>query len=211
MELSVREVGEHLGVSHQRVHAMLKSGALRGRKAAGRWFIDDSQLVPLRRVSRPLSQRIAWAAIVGPTEASWLSQPEASRLRGRLHRLPQQPNAPQVLASWLAARAVSHDLFAPEPDALMSDPRLVRAGISDPRSGLSTGKDWEFYAQPGTLADVAADHLLVESPTGAVRIREAPMRVTNPIPLLLLAADLADRGGSREVRRAAELIREASL
>ena len=63
-------------------------------------------------------------------------------------------------------------------------------------------------AQPGTLPRVQRRHLLVEDPKGQVILREAAVRLDAPVPLLLLAADLADRGGPRELRRAAELIEE---
>jgi len=84
----------------------------------------------------------------------------------------------------------------------------VPSGISDPRSGVSGGHGSEFYAQPGTLQQVMRRHLLVEDPAGQVRLREAPVSLDAPVPLLLIAADLAERGGPREMRRAVELLEE---
>lgn len=208
MELSTTEMAERLGVSTQRVYAMLRTGELQGRRVGEAWILDEAQLLKPRKLGRPMSARTAWAAILGVNDAAQLSQPDRSKLRRRLIRLHDNPNAPQLLSTWLAARAEPVNVSAPEPDALYTDPDLVPSGISDPRSGMSGGHGSEFYAQPGTLQQVMRRHLLVEDPGGQVRLRQAPVPLEAPVPLLLLAADLADRGLPREMRRAAELIGE---
>jgi len=228
MELPVSEVADRLDVSVQRVRAMLRDGELHGRRVAGSWLVDEAQLLKPRKLGRPMSSRNAWAAILalphagsqGPKPAvdlTWsqvavlvdaLSQPDKSKLRARLNRLPGNPDAPRLLSSWLAARAQPVKVSSPEPDALYADPDLVPSGISDPRSEMSGGRGAEFYAQPGTLQRVLRRHLLIEDPNGQVLLREAPVHLDAPVPLLLLAADLADRGGPREIRRAADLIDE---
>ncbi|MCE1175415.1 MAG: hypothetical protein LWW77_12550, partial [Propionibacteriales bacterium] len=98
---------------------------------------------------------------------------------------------------------------APRPAGLWDDPDLVPSGISDPRSQMSGGDALEFYAQPGTLEHVMDRHLLVDDPSGQIRLREAPVHLESPVSLLLLVADLVDRGGPRELRRAEDLIAEA--
>lgn len=208
MELSASEMADRLGVSIQRVHALLRAGELHGRQVSRVWLFDEAQLLKPRKLGRPMSARIAWATILGVRDVDWLSQSERSRLCRRLNRLHDAPNPAQLLATWLAARAEPVNVSAPEPEALHADPDLVPSGISDPRSGVSGGRGSELYAQPGTLQQVIRRHLLIEDPAGEVRLREAPMSLEAPAPLLLLAADLADRGGPREMRRAAELIEE---
>lgn len=126
----------------------------------------------------------------------------------RPDRLHNAPNTPQLLASWLAVRAQPLNVSAPELDSLYDDPDLVPSGISDPRSRIIGGHEAEFYAQPGTLQRVMRKHLLLEDPRGQIRIREALVRLEAPVPLLLLAADLADSGQPREMRRAVELIED---
>lgn len=223
--LLVSEVAERLGVTAQRVRAMLRDGQLHGHRAGGAWFVDEVQLLKPRRLGRPLSSRNAWAAVLAVPRAGapgaqssfdvfWprpdteisLSQPDSSKLRQRLKRLPGNPGAPQLLSSWLASRSLPITVSAPEPDAMFLDPDLVPTGVSDARAAMSGGGEAEFYAQPGTLPRVMRRHLLVEDPRGHVILREAGVRLEVPVPLLLLAADLADRGGPREMRRAAELI-----
>ena len=211
MELSVQEVAERLGVSIQRVHAMLRAGQLHGRQVAGVWLLGEAQLLKPRKLGRPMSPRTAWAAILGVREVDWLSQPERFKLVKRLGKLRTDPDAARRLATWLAARADPLTMSAPEPEGLWGDPDLVPSGVSDPRSGMSGGRAFEFYAQPGSIQHVLRKHLLVEDSAGQVRLREAPVALSAPVPLLLLAADLADRGGPREMRRAAELIKEWQL
>lgn len=227
MELLVSEVAERLGVSAQRVRAMLRDGQLHGRRAGGVWFVDEAQVLKPRRLGRPLSSRNAWGLVLAvarggapgaqhsidvfwaqPDTQTQLSQSDRSKLRHRLNALPGNPDAPRLLSSWLAARARPITVSAPEPEALYLDPDLVASGLSDARTEMSGGGEAEFYAQPGTLPSVLRRHLLVEDPKGQVILREAGIRLEAPVPLLLLAADLADRGGPREMRRAAELIDE---
>jgi hypothetical protein len=228
MEVPVSEVAQRLGVSAQRVRAMLRDGRLHGRRVGGIWFVDEGQLLRPRRLGRPLSSRNAWAVVLavarsgapgaGPrvdvfwpqphTQNDPLSQPDRSKLRQRLNRLVGNPDAPRLLSSWLAGRAQPITVSAPEPAALVLEPDLVASGVSDARAEMSGGGEAEYYAQPGTLPQVLRRHLLVEDPKGQVILREAGVRLDAPVPLLLLAADLADRGGPREMRRAAELIEE---
>lgn len=201
-------MAERMGVSVQRVHAMLRDGELQGRQIGSVWLLDEAQLMKPRKLGRPMSARIAWAVILGVRDGDWLSSSERSRLSRRLGGLHDHPNANQLLATWLAARAVPLNLSAPEPEALATDLDLVPSGISDPRAQLGGGRASEFYAQPGTLQRVMRRHLLVEEPDGPVRMRESLVPISAPVPLLLVAADLADRGGPREMRRAQELIKE---
>ncbi len=208
MELSVSQVAERLGVTQRRVYAMLDAGVLVGRRIGSQWVVDDAQLLKPRRVSRPLSQRIAWAAIVGPDNASWISKPEQSKLRARLARLWTSPEPDAVLVSWLADRAVARTMSAAASAALQDDPDLVPSGVSDPRAFVS-GPGQEFYAQPGTLDRIMRRHLLVDDPKGDTVIREAPVHLDRPVPILLVAADLADRGEARLVARARQLLEQA--
>lgn len=212
MDLSVPEAAERLGLTPQRVNALLLSGQIRGRKVGGRWVIEESETLKLRRLTRPMSQRVAWAAILGPDNADWLSQPDRSKLKSRLRQLASHEQPGRQIASWLASRANPIDLSAPAGAAsrLAGDPDLVPSGISDPRSGLSGGSEIEFYAQPGKLEHVIRRHLLVESPSGNVRLREAAVPLANPVPLLLLAADLADRNGPRELAAANRIAANSS-
>jgi len=210
MDVSVSDAAAYLGVTPRRVRAMIAEGRLAARQIAGRHIIDTRDLAQPRACSRPMSQRIAWAAILGPDNTGWLSPPEKSRLKRRLAELASQPDAAQILASWLASRAVATRYECPEPSTLNEDSRLVASGVSDPRSQI-VGGGWEFYTQPGQAPGVIHDHLLVPDPHGPVVLREAPIQVPDPPPVLLVAVDLYDSGEPRSMDRAAQLIQEAAL
>ena len=42
--MTVHEAAEALGVTRQRVHALLKDGAIIGRKSGGTWLIDRASV-----------------------------------------------------------------------------------------------------------------------------------------------------------------------
>src|SRR5438093_7701410 len=87
---SVPEAAEVLGVSEQRVRAMLLSGRLRGSKVGHRWIVD-SDLGGLRRSQpgRPLEAANAWAllALLSDDSPHWVHPSARSRLRQRLRDL----------------------------------------------------------------------------------------------------------------------------
>lgn len=199
-----------LGVSPARTRQLIADGRLDARQVAGRWLVDVASLPSAPRRSRSMSPRIAWALVemAAGRRAAWLSNEEAYRLRARRHALVGDPNPELLLRSWLAARAHRHQLAAPDPQRLRSDPRLVRSGISDPRSGMSAAHQFEAYVRVDDLEDVRSEHLLVpvDRASANVWLHAAPMLPESPVPLLLVAADLADHDGPRELDRARDLV-----
>lgn len=85
---------------------------------------------------------------------------------------------------------------------------MVLAGISDPRSRLSSGDDLEAYVHEDDLAAVRAEHLLVPSRAGRANVvlHASPVVPAHPVPLLLLAGDLAEHDSDRELGRSRDLI-----
>ena len=59
---------------------------------------------------------------------------------------------------------------------------------------------------PDDFDAVRRDHLLVPSDHGNVILHVSAMAPRSPVPVLLLAADLADHDSARELGRARELI-----
>lgn len=156
-----------------------------------------------------MSVRIAWALVeIGNGGApDWVEARESYRLRRALDRLVADDEPEMLLRSWLASRAERQLLSASEIDALRADPRLVLSGLSDGRSGLSAAGNVEAYVRAEDAAAVRRDHLLVDSGSNAnVVLHVSPMVPDRPVPVLLLAADLADHDGPRELARARELI-----
>lgn len=115
-----------------------------------------------------------------------------------------------ALLAWMSNRGSRNLYVVAEPDlgALRSDSRLVPAGVSNPDSGLEDPRVVEAYVAAADLADIVADFWLdkaVVSERPNVILHVVPVRLSHVEPMLL-AADLAEHGGPRELQRAHELL-----
>ena len=213
VEVEVAEAARMMGVSAVRARQLAREGRLRARKVGGRWLVDDASLPSARRRGRPMSSRMAWALVMlsAGRRADWVEPRESYRLRQALGRLVADDEPELLLRSWLASRADRLLLSASEVDAVRADSRLVVSGVSDGRSGLSAAGLAEAYVRAEDAAAVRRDHLLIDAGSGAnVILHVSPMVPDGPVPLLLLAADLADHDGPRELARARQLIADWS-
>jgi hypothetical protein len=214
MEVDAAEAARMMGVSAVRARQLAREGRLRARRVGGRWLVDVASLPSARRRGRPMSPRIAWA-LVRISEgrvADWVEPRESYRLREALGRLTVDDEPELLLRSWLASRAERMTLSADEVDSLRVDPRVVVSGVSDERSGLSAAGDLEGYVRAEDAAAVRRDHLLIDAGSDAnVVLHTGPILPEGPVPVLLLAADLADHDGPRELARARQLIADWSL
>jgi len=210
-QISVEEAAATLGVSPQRVRAMLRNDQLAGRRIAGRWLVDPASMpARSRRAGQPLSPRIAWslAEVAAGRRPTELSSSEASRLRARWRDISHASDPVSVLGAVMARRARASRWSAPDPVALLNDPRVVAGGKSDPRAGMRSPNSVDVYVPSSEIDGVVADHLLVpaaESANAVLRIADRPL--VTPLPWLIIAADLAD-GDAREMQQAERLIRE---
>lgn len=211
MEVSVPEAARLMGVSVARARQLAAQGRLRARFVGGRWLVDAASLPSAPRRSRPMSQRMAWAFLLlsDGRKPDWIEPRESYRLRRALDRLAADDEPELLLRSWLASRADRRRLSAPDAQALRSDARLVPSGRSDDRAGLSAAADVEGYVLADDAEAVIRDHLLVDAaPSTDVVLHVSPLLPEVPVPLLLVAADLADHDGPRELARARDLIGE---
>jgi hypothetical protein len=120
-----------------------------------------------------------------------------------------------LLRSWLRNRAARRLYRASPLDLpdLRADERVLLSGLSHPQSGIASGDLVEGYVRAGDLDPLVQAYLLIPVAAGAAPVilhvmpAEAPDDLRD-IPLLLLAADLAEHRGPREEARAAELLRE---
>ena len=119
-------------------------------------------------------------------------------------------NPVPLLRSWLPKRADRIQLSSAEGDLrdLELDARIVRSGISDPRSGMSAGSELECYVLTPDLPALKAEYLLVPSARPNVYLHMSPRHLLK-VPLILVAADLADHNGARENSQAEKLLKEA--
>ncbi len=209
VEITVPEVAEVLGVSARRVRQLIDAGRLRARRVGRQWLVDGASLPTGPRRSRPMSVRVAWAFLAGdePTDPA-----AARRWHQRRRRLADDPEPESVLASWVASRGERLALAGREPGAVVADSRLVRSGLSDPRAQLSAADLAEGWVSAADLDMFCRDHLLrptTATPSVVVHVAPATITVLGPVPLLLLAADLADHHQPRPTARARDLIGQA--
>lgn len=206
MEISVAQAADALGVSERRVRQLVAAGRVRARRLGGMWLVDGASLPSAPRRTRPLSPSVAWALLASTVPPA----SHAARWRERRVQLLDDPEPARLLESWAAARA-DRILFATrEPGAVLDDPRVVRSGVSDPRSGLSAVGVVEGYVRRDDVDDLRRQHLLRSAPDRPNVILHAGDHLPgDPVPALVLAADLVEHQGPREVARATELIHEA--
>ena len=84
--------------------------------------------------------------------------------------------------------------------------------MSDPRAGLSAADLAEGWVSAADLDGFCRDHLLLPTataPSVVVHVTPTTVTVPDPVPLLLLAADLADHHQPRPTARARDLIGQA--
>lgn len=119
----------------------------------------------------------------------------------------------EALLSWLRGRAARVAYVAAPADlsALRADSRLVLAGVSHARSGVEDPRVAEAYVGTADVDAVVVDYwldkpMVDERPNVVLHV--APVRPPR-VDDLLLAADLAEHGGPRELQRARELLDEA--
>lgn len=83
-ELSVNGASRSLGLSEQRVRALLKAGRIKGHKLGSVWIVEGgAQLAVPRPDGRPLGASNAWAllALLSGEDPRWVDPSVRSRLR----------------------------------------------------------------------------------------------------------------------------------
>lgn len=213
MPRSVEEVAAALGVSPQRVRELLKTGRLRGRKIAGRWLIEPLADPP-RRSGRPMSARIAWAAlaILAGERPDWISAPERSRLRRRIADagIVDAMRTAEPRSTRYALRVHPRDR-----DRLLESAPLVRTGLA---AGLPTldapavPEILDAYVTAATADTIRRTLRALPDPDEAnllLRVPTHPWVLHRSVaPIAVVAADLLDDADPRVARAAREIFTE---
>jgi len=201
--LAVAEAAAALGVSPQRVRALIGSGSLRARRVGGRWLVDGDA-VERRRLgerlqSRLLSSRNAWAlfAIAGGGRPSGIDPAAASRLRSRLAARGLADLAPLLARR---ARRIVLRVHTGELSRLLDDPALVRSGAAaaaELRLGLIAPDAAEGYVAAADLDGLCTRHALRPSvePNVVLRVVDGPWPFppgARVAPLAVVAVDLLE-------------------
>ena len=209
MDISVAEAAQMLGVSPRRLRALVAAGRVQARRVGGQWLVDAASLPASLYRSRPMTPEVAWAFLADVVPEHYPPD-QAYRWRTRRNRLADDGEPERLLASWVASRAERRWYRTRNNDGMTADQRLVPSGLSDPRAGISSGTLVEAYLSHGDLDEVRRTYLLQPgAPRDNVLLHVATDLPSRPVPLLLLAADLAEHSGDRELARARTLIAEA--
>ncbi|MBT2513398.1 helix-turn-helix domain-containing protein [Arthrobacter sp. ISL-30] len=219
MALSTVEVAQRLNISERRVRALLKDGRIRGQQVAGRWIIENADAASYKPggiAGRPLSKRSAWQFIqylpyaVRGDRPPDLSPVDWQRLRQRWQRLLESEDPAVLVRSLLAKRSDKVEMSSNPADLveLRRDNRIRLSGVSHPASGLLSNSEVEAYVSRDNFDSVVRDWLLVKAPMGSRPnvVLHVAEELPEEVPPLLVAADLAERPGTREQAAARELI-----
>jgi excisionase family DNA binding protein len=214
--LSVTEAAKVLGLSPQRVRAMLKAGALPGEKVGRSWILDPS-ISTVRRSGpgRPLSAASAWGllAILSRENPEWVDPAVRSRLKKRAldkvwveqALLDSEPRS--LIQRW---RVLPSDLRRIEEDV-----HLVRSGLSarlPDLDVLGSAQELDVYADANSVKllerrfqpdrNASNSNLTIRIPTHPWVLTQHP-----GAPPAVVAADLIDSDNARVARAARRLLR----
>jgi excisionase family DNA binding protein len=219
---SVPETAAELGVNEQRVRQLVASGQLDATKVGGRWLITTDAVAAYakhgRASGRPWGERRSWGYLwlaLG-RDPTWLSAPEASRLRRQLRE-----EGVESVASKLRTRAASIELSG-HPAAA----RRVRADRACVLGGISAASAWkadihavgdivEVYCKPHDARRLQRSLHLVESASPNVVLHvvselwpfDPDERVA---PAVVTALDLLESSDQRTQRAGRDLLRRSA-
>lgn len=215
--MQVAEAAQALGLSEQRVRALLANGRLEGRKVAGRWFVFPDGIERLRQQQdvrgRQLSPSNAWALLLAASgqDPEWLSPWDRSRLQDRLASDWQ---------SWIPrlrdrARGVRFRAHPGSMKKLHSDRRLLLSGVSAAQQlGLDLiGRDVvEGYIRERDLAVLVREYKLEESSRPNLILHVVVgnwffQKNQNEAPPALVAVDLIESEDPRSRRAGNSLLK----
>lgn len=219
-DLSVAEAAERLGVSPQRVRAMIRDGGLDAAKMGHSWFISADSVANRQRggvrPGRLLTPRNAWAMLFLNSGESHLER-EASKWLSPWMRWYLTNRAKRedwsTLAPRLRRRASTHRLRAHPSDLprLAAEEDVVRTGVSaaqDHSLDVAAPGILEAYVPARRLPRLRKKYLLEPSVSPNVILHVVEdhwpfARDCAVAPALVAALDLLDSDDQRS-RRAAK-------
>lgn len=210
--LSVSEFAAEAGISVARARQLAAGGRVRAKKVGSQWVIADGEVNRRRALpSRPMSERIAWAAaaMADGLSVDWLESSERSRLRKRLGSLFESSDPVGQIQAWMRSRGDASWWLADAASLPVLAERVRLSGVANSGAGLSSGGLVEGYVLPGELESLVDEFWLVPADPGS---GEVVVRMTSfvpeRVPRLMVAADLAGHRRSREIAAAERIIDE---
>lgn len=210
--LSVSDFASAAGISVARARQLAAGGQVRAEKVGSQWVIADAEVNRWRALpSRPMAERIAWAAaaMADGLPADWLESSERSRVRRRLSSLVDSSDSVSQVQAWMRSRGHASWWHADVESLPELEKRVRLTGVASADSGLSSGGLVEGYVLPGEVKPLVDEFWLVPAEPGAGEVvLRASGFVRDRVPRLMLTADLADHARAREVGAAERLVRE---
>lgn len=211
--LSVSQAAQELGISPQRIRALVHSGRFQADRVGGNWIVHGESLELPRRRSpgRPLAASNAWAllALINGDSPDWVHPSVRSRLRRKLHDsewLIQALSYSEPRAQLNRWRVLPSDL-----PKISSSYALVKSGLSAADRALDVFPDddgaLDAYVGPDVLAQIGRRFRpLDSSPSANVILRVPsdpwPLKFAQRVPPAVVAADLLSDADSRVGRAA---------
>lgn len=204
-----------MGVSPQRVRAMLAARRLQGRKVGRAWLVSDPERLVRRPRGRPLSAASAWAllALLAGDVPDWADPAVVSRLRRRIRQgrivQPLKESAPRaVVHHW---RVLPQDI-----DKLKKEFPLVLSGLSARPPELDVvpiGQELDAYLAGRYLPQIERRFRPDRSPVRPNLVLRVPshrwiLEQSDKAPLPVVAADLLLSDDPRVARAAARLLEQ---
>lgn len=213
MELTVSEAAKRLGVSRQRVHALLHSGDLPARWLSGRWLLDgagiEGRATSNAPLGKPLAPHMAWGLInlAEDRAAPWLNVEQRSRLKRRLR---SEPTIDQF-AAWVRQR--NRVLWLRGHSSVMArirqDRHVVLSGASARRQPIVDSRRVEVYVSEQHADLFIEEHALrTVEPSRAnviLRIPRGAWPFSDEVGPIGIAMDLWEASDERSKRAAVDL------
>jgi excisionase family DNA binding protein len=207
----VSDAAQRLGVSEQRVRAMISSGSIGAEKVAGAWLIPAASLARLaashREGGRPLSAASAWALLLLASDepVGWVAPRVRSRMAGALKERGLAGAFGKL--GRRAARRV-YEAHVAELPRLARSADLMLGGVSAAgahKLGLQGGNELEAYVAAGAVEQVAKRHGLVAGGEPNVVLRVVsddiwPIVHRRVASIAVVLADLSEHSDARARR-----------
>lgn len=211
--MSLREYAQIKSIGRQRAQQLAQEGRIPAKRIDGRWLVYPEALDHVPRRRRPLNTAGAWAlAYLAEGVQPEVDPQRRYRLRKYLAEFTQAApdDAVGLVQAWLASRATVQHVRVPDLHGLLNDPVTVRSGLSDQRSALRASDVADLYVSGDNWDALRRRHALVNVPSirasAVVRVVDDEWMPHEQVPLLVSAADLADRAGPRQWDAARDLL-----
>jgi len=213
----VERAAIELGLSRERIRAMIRHGLLDANRAGDIWLVDPASVDRRRQArahaGRPLTPPHAWAALwllsddqqLLERADAWVQPWDRSRLRRRLASADWPTIVPLLRNRAQVRRLRAHPSDVPR---LEQDPRLVRSGASAARSNgldITAPGVVEGYIRAQEAEDLSDTYLLASGtePNVVLHLVDYPWPFPPGMtmaPTILAAVDLAESDDGRTRR-----------